>query len=33
MDELILKEFYNKVLPSIKDNKLEIEGWKFNIEF
>lgn len=33
MHKLILNEFYNKVLPMIRDNSLEIDGWKFNIEF
>lgn len=33
MKKLILDEFYNKILPSVRDNKLEIDGWRFNIEF
>ncbi|MBP3635186.1 MAG: hypothetical protein J6J17_01830 [Bacilli bacterium] len=33
MDELILNEFYNKILPAIRDDNLKIDGWNFNIEF
>lgn len=33
MDELILNEFYNKILPAVKSNNLLIDDWNFNIEF
>lgn len=33
MSELILDEFYNKILLEIKENDVNIDGWKFNIEF
>lgn len=33
METLILNEFYNVVLPQIKNNNLSIDGWSFNLEF
>lgn len=33
MDELILNEFYNKILIEAKNGAINIDGWKFNIEF
>lgn len=33
MKTLILNEFYNVVLPQIKNNNLSIDGWSFNLEF
>lgn len=33
MEELILNEFYNKILVEAKDGVIDIDGFKFNIEF
>lgn len=33
MDELIINEFYNKILIEAKDGVIDIDGFKFNIEF
>lgn len=33
MEELILSEFYNKILIEAKDGVIDIDGFKFNIEF
>lgn len=33
MDDLILNEFYNKILIEAKNGVIDIDGFKFNIEF
>lgn len=33
MEELILSEFYNKILVEAKDGVIDIDGYKFNIKF
>ena len=33
MDELIINEFYNKILIEAKNGVIDIDGFKFNIEF
>ena len=33
MDNIIINEFYRKILPSIKNGLVSIDGWNFNVEF
>ncbi len=33
MDNIILKEFYKKILPSVKNGSVSINGFIFNVEF
>lgn len=33
MEELILSEFYNKILIEATGGVIDIDGFKFNIEF
>lgn len=33
MEELILSEFYNKILVEAKDGVIDIDGYKFNVKF